>query len=158
MPPEAHISHRTAERLRLRIPGRKGDAGYFSSLADRLSRFQGVERIEANAITGSILVLHRMDVAAFVEHAEQSGLFVLKGANSRPEPLYRTVMQPLTDLDRGMKKFTGGEIDLPSIAFVGLLGVGIYQISIGNFIAPAWYTAFWYAFNTVFKAEDRARD
>jgi hypothetical protein len=25
------------------------------------------------------------------------------------------------------------------------MGAGIYQIARGNFAAPAWYTAFWYA-------------
>lgn len=35
--------------------------------------------------------------------------------------------------------------DLPGMAFLTLLGVGIYQLVRGNFAAPPWYTAFWYA-------------
>ena len=40
-----------------------------------------------------------------------------------------------------------------------LLALGIYQISRGNFMAPAWYTAFWYAFGVLTKTlidRDRA--
>jgi hypothetical protein len=41
---------------------------------------------------------------------------------------------------------TGGELDIPSVFFAALLISGIYQIARGNMAAPAWYTAFWYAF------------
>jgi hypothetical protein len=35
---------------------------------------------------------------------------------------------------------------------MGLLGTGIYQIVRGNFGAPPWYTAFWYAFGVFTKS------
>jgi len=31
------------------------------------------------------------------------------------------------------------------MAILSLLGLGLYQILRGNFRAPPWYTAFWYA-------------
>ena len=55
-----------------------------------------------------------------------------------------------------IKKLTGGDMDIAGIAFVTLLGLGIYQISRGNFIAPAWYTAFWYAMNIFLNSKNKA--
>ncbi len=157
MLPDALITHRTAERLRIRIPSRKRDADYFSSLTDHLSRYPGIDRIEANPLTGSVLLLHRMDLGAFGEYSAANRLFRLKTAASSPSPIHRKMLEPLNRLDGDLKKFTGGEIDLSSIVFIGLLGMGFYQISIGNITAPAWYTAFWYAMNTAFKAQSGSK-
>ena len=54
---EAFISHNTSERLRVKVPGKKGDASYFSALASRFSGLPGVRHVEANPITGSVLLL-----------------------------------------------------------------------------------------------------
>jgi len=54
---EAFISHSTSERLRVKVPGKKGDASYFSALASRFSGLPGVRHVEANPITGSVLLL-----------------------------------------------------------------------------------------------------
>jgi hypothetical protein len=47
----------------------------------------------------------------------------------------------------------GGELDLLSLAFAGLLAMGIYQLSIGNITAPAWYVAFWYGMIIAFSGQ-----
>jgi len=36
-----------------------------------------------------------------------------------------------------------GELDLPGFAFAGLVATGIYRLSIGNIVAPAWHVTFW---------------
>ena len=51
-----------------------------------------------------------------------------------------------------MAAFTGDEIDIEGLAFLLLLGAGIYQISVGNLTALPWYAAFWYAFNIFLKS------
>jgi hypothetical protein len=51
-----------------------------------------------------------------------------------------------------MGQFTGGWLDLPGMAFLLLLGIGIYQIRRGNIGLPPWYTAFWYAFGVYTKS------
>lgn len=144
--PEAFISHRTGERLRIRIPSRKGDAQYFSSLEKGLGKGKGIERLEANSLTGSVLFVgEKVDADYIQELGGREGLFQLTATDSPPTPLSKKVAAPIGTLDRRLGRFTGGEVDLAGIAFVGLLGAGLYQIVSGNFRSPPWYTAFWYA-------------
>ena len=49
-------------------------------------------------------------------------------------------------------------MDLGTASFGALLIMGIYQISRGNFMAPAWYTAFWYALNIFLKSKPKEKD
>jgi hypothetical protein len=55
---QAHIVHRTATRLRLRVPARKLDHAYFRDLKVRLAGCPGVRSVEPNPLTGSVLIAH----------------------------------------------------------------------------------------------------
>jgi hypothetical protein len=41
---------------------------------------------------------------------------------------------------------TAGRLDLAEIAFLLMMGFGIFRLVRGKFSAPPWYTAFWYAY------------
>jgi hypothetical protein len=55
---QAHIVHRTATRLRLRVPARKLDHAYFRDLKARLAGCPGIRSVEANPLTGSVVIAH----------------------------------------------------------------------------------------------------
>jgi hypothetical protein len=143
--PDAFLSHKISGRARLKIPSKKGDFHYFKSLKEQLSGCSGIETVEVNPVSGSILIVHASDIEKIAEYARNKNIFNLK--NNRPEPanLHRTVSKAFKDINGKIKGITGGDMDIAGAAFLTLLGLGIYQISRGNFIAPAWYTAFWYA-------------
>jgi hypothetical protein len=63
-----------------------------------------------------------------------------------------SVANPIGKLSNGLRKFTGGELDLKGMVILGLIGVGLYQIIKGNLRAPPWYTAFWYALGVFTKS------
>ncbi len=156
MLPDARLSHATSGRLRIKVPSKKGDGAYFHSLKERLTQCGGVEGLSVNPVTGSVLVLHAAGVDAIREYAEAQGLFRLSGNSPLPvsgaaTPLSQRVALNYESFDRRLRSMTGGEIDIPGMAFVVLLGLGIYQIGRGNFAAPAWYTAWWYALNIFLK-------
>jgi hypothetical protein len=151
MLPSARICHSTARRLRVKIRSKKGDRAYFSRIREQLSGKPGVERLEANPVTGSVLLVHGLDQREIAQYAEGSGLFRIEGG-PRTKPLSRQVMKSFGDMDGKVKAFTGGEMDLSEVTFLTLLGMGLYEIGRGNMMAPAWYTAFWYAFNIFLKA------
>ena len=71
----ARIAHATARRVRLRVPSRKGDAGFFEEVARRLHECAAVEDVAINPRTGSVLVRHRGDFDAVTAHATSRGLF-----------------------------------------------------------------------------------
>ncbi len=144
--PEAQLRHRTANRLRIGIPSQKGNPSYFSGLRDALLSYRKFERLEVNPHTGSVLFIDEdLDVGAMLEYAEAKGLFRLWEPNDNSESLSQKLVKPVRDLSASLDRFTGGELDLPGLAFMALLSVGVYQVFKGNLRSPPWYTAFWYA-------------
>ncbi len=106
-----------------------------------------------NPITGSILFLftHPAEADTIIRKAQTKRIF--KVMEDRPGSLRLQVSGEMTELNSKIKGLTGGAIDLWTLSFLSLLGIGVYQIAKGNFAAPAWYTAFWYAFNVFLKSK-----
>lgn len=153
MLPAAYVSHRTPNRLRIKIPSKKGDSVYFTYLKNHLSVYQGIEKTEINPITGSVLVVHTLDERKIVTHAEDNKLFKISNLRTSSTGLSESILQTFRDLNAKITTSTKGFANIPDIIFLTLLGVGIYQISRGNFTAPAWYVAFWYALNMFWKSQ-----
>ena len=57
-PASVELLHATPGRIRLRIPEIKVNPALASVLHKQLSSFQGVHRVEANPLTGSLVVHH----------------------------------------------------------------------------------------------------
>jgi len=153
MLPEAYIAHVSQGRMRIKIPSRKGDRTFFSALKDKLpesSEIPGIQRIEMNPTTGSVLVIYdpdykMPDLTVVTSFLEQQGLFKLgaTGNNSEP-PVSRNIAKTFQGVNQKLTGFTSGEIDLQSLAVLGLLGLGLIQLSRGQVMIPA-VSAFWYA-------------
>jgi hypothetical protein len=152
MLPAAHISHRTTGRLRVKIPSRKGDQAYLLSVKEHFSGLEGVEAVEINPLTASVLITHSSDERAIAQYARSSNLFVLQGLDSSPAGLQRRISKAFGNINSQLKTATSGEIDVGGLAFVVLMGFGVYQISVGNLTALPWYAAFWYALNIFLKS------
>jgi hypothetical protein len=157
MIPEAYISHSTAERVRLKIPSKKRDDLYFGSLMDAFRANEKILSIEANPLTGSILIEHQLDLHDLTAFAKEKGLFIVKESEEKAlsgeTALHKTISQGYSSLDRKVRKATGGATDIGDLAFMALVASGVYEISKGNFIAPAWYTALWYGLGIFFKGK-----
>ena len=82
----AFVVHELFGRLRLRIPEKRKDGAYFAELAERLSECPGVTRVESNALTGSVLLLHTEETTAtdVARYAEQTALFSNGYRNAHP--------------------------------------------------------------------------
>ena len=153
MLPDAHISHLTSQRMRIKIPSKKGDAAYFSSLKDQFSKYQEIERLEVNVMTGSVLFVHNLNEKEIAKYARNNNIFILKKLNHSSSRISKSITEYFKDIDKKVMGITGGEMDMGTLAFLSLLGTGIYQIGRGNFMAVPWYTAFWYALNICLKSQ-----
>ena len=151
MLPDGYVCHRTHERIRIRIPSKRGSAEFFASVRAQFADLEGVEKLEINHLTASVLLVTRTETRTIADHAAANGLFALKEPTADSTMLSRRMAGDFNRLNEQVKRLTGGEIDVPGLTFLGLLVVGFYQIGIGNFTAPAWYTAFWYAMNILVK-------
>jgi hypothetical protein len=154
MPPEAHLSHCTPNRIRIKIPSQKGNSAYFQSLGEKLIQLREFDLLRLNSQTGSILIQDpQADVTAIADYARDNGLFDLKESlNAQVVPLSQRVAEPLGAASAYLRRSTGGLIDLPGAAFLLLFGFGILEIVRGNLRSPPWYTAFWYAFGVFTKS------
>jgi hypothetical protein len=151
--PEAFIAHQIQSRIRLKIPSRKGDALFFAELRDKLAGLKQFDQVESNFTTGSVLLVKaEIDVQQLARAADEEKLFHLILEETKPVPLKEQVAGPMAALSHQIKNFTGGELDLPGAIFSGLLLFGLYELARGNFTAPPWYTAFWYAFGIFSKS------
>jgi hypothetical protein len=155
MLPEAHITHIIRGRLRVKIPVKKGDASYFADLSGKMTGCEGVERIEVNSVTSSVLIIHSTDSKNIAEYAEENSLFRIQEVKFYEKQTYisRKITETFNGLNRKVTVSTKGFANLPDIAVLTLIGLSAFQISRGNFIAPAWYAALWYALNIFLKSQ-----
>lgn len=109
--------------------------------------------MEVNPTTGSLLLLGKgVDLNRIAGAARKKGIFTLRVPERRPVSLSKQIAGPLGDLSSKLRGMTGGQMDLPGLAFLLLLGLGLLQIARGDLRSPPWYTAFWYAFGVFTKS------
>ncbi len=143
----AYVSHKTRSRIRLKIPSRKKDHTFFASLAEKLSSVEGVSAVEIYPLTGSLLLIHSSDPDRVIETASVAGgLRFARNSGTRTN-LHRRVSETFEGIDVSLRDATGNDLDVSGLAFLALLGAGIYQILKGNLTAVPWYVAGWYALN-----------
>jgi hypothetical protein len=137
------------------VPSRKRDLEWFVRAKDRLGAIAGVEAVDVNELSGSILIMHHQaDVGQILAAAKKLGLFrIARPEDRKPVTLRQGIAAGFRTVNRRVTSATGGSADLWDVAFLGLAGFGVYQLFRGNVTAPMWYIAFWYAFNIFMKAE-----
>jgi Heavy metal associated domain 2 len=146
MPPRATISHKTSSRLRLRVPAKRRDTDYFSALQEELGKCPGVLKIEANPLTGSVLVHHRSAVQELIDYAEERQLFSAGREEDPkpPSPMSNRLTRHFAKVNQSLGDLTRGEIGLGDVALLSLIGFGLFQI-FRKKILPDGVTLLWYA-------------
>jgi hypothetical protein len=134
--------------LRLQIRSRRGDAGYFEKVAGRLKEALPSHRIAASALTGSLLIEDEaVDWDVLKTAAEDHALFSIRASDALPrQSLAGRIAVPVRGANRRLISLSDGLLDLPGLVFLSLLAFGLWELAIGNFKRPPWYTAFWYSF------------
>lgn len=150
--PEAQVAHKVEGRLRVKIPCKRYDDNFFDSLGRLVSRRFPELRVEVNPVTASALFLGPRPPKEIMKYALKSRLFRVHMPARHTETVLGAVRRSFKDLDHSLLKYTGGELDVASVIFLSLVGNGLYQIALGNFSAPSWYTAFWYALGVFSKS------
>lgn len=143
MTPTAELQHSMTGRMRVRVPEKRGDRGYFDWVAGALRDVDGVENVETNPLTGSVLVLHRTDVATILHRAEQAELFHIPSPGFRNLPTAH-VRDALTSADERIRSATRGGWDFNSVLMLACAVIGGVQVARHN-VWPAAASMFWYA-------------
>lgn len=159
--PDAHIVHRSAYRLRIRVHDEKGNSRYFADTRDRLSKCPGCDAVSVNPMTGSVLICgNSLNIKDIMDFAESNQLFrpqmdISKKTNPdsyrkkrrRGIPLPMFIISPLRFIGGLMSYITRGVLDLNALFFISLICIGAYDLAAKRPLRlPSWYTAFWYAY------------
>ncbi|MEO5336527.1 MAG: hypothetical protein H7841_06500 [Magnetospirillum sp. WYHS-4] len=143
-----YLCHRALGRTRVRIPERRRDSDYFERVARVLAACPGIEAVEANALTASLLVSHAGDVEALARLARDRDLFDLRSGPIPAKTLTDSVGKGGAAVSRALGQWTGGQADLAVVAFLFFVTLGVAQVFRGRVAIPA-ITAFWYAASVV---------
>lgn len=133
----ALITHQIGDRLRIRLPARKGDTSYFTQVEQVLGRFEGVASCETNPLTGSILLWFDGDLDALIAYTARESLFLLEPPVEKKSSLIDGVSEGLYDLDDAIKRRSDGSLDLFELLFIGAIGAGVIQLVRGHWLGPA---------------------
>lgn len=138
------MSHQSPGRLRLRIPSQRGQVPFFDKAAQQLAQCPGVERIEANPLTASILVVPGISTAELANYAESKRLFQFAEPESLSPPVTEMLAVSFRGLNQELRRLSGGMVDIGTLAFAALVTGAIIQWQKGHILGPT-STLFWYA-------------
>lgn len=160
--PEAFVTHVSEGRVRVKIPARKHDEEYFSQLKGYLKPLPGVQKVVTNPLTGSVLVLHSLDLKrledleSMSQYSEMMGLFKVVQPNGKSISLAEGIAGGIAGIDASVKGVSAGFLDLSTLSILSLLGITIWQISRGEVAVPA-VTALWYASSLMKERLDKGK-
>jgi hypothetical protein len=137
MLPEAQVAHKLPGRIRIRIPSRRRDAAFFAEVAARAARLPGVERVEANALTGAVLLAFRGEVRDIAADCERAGMFRFVSLAPVITPVSAQWSELVGRVDREIRSASARELDLGMFASIVLLALATYQLSRGQVLGPA---------------------
>jgi len=127
------------------------------TLPEKFNGFQGIDEIDINPLTGSVLFRHRNNSSEIMEFIDKQGIFVIRGKPIRPVSVHNGFSSLYEKFNGSVTSVTNGVTNMGGLAFLVLVGYGIFQISRGNIAGPAWYTAFWYALGIFQKSKNNGK-
>jgi hypothetical protein len=142
MKAKAYAVHRLPGRVRFKIPSHRRKRRFFDELERRLRRLESVTDVKTNPETGSVLVEHKGEVADLARDAFGSDIGELCELALSLPPVAKRLHSEVTSLDKTVQDLTGGEIDLGTLASMGLLALGALQLWRGQpstAVTLGWY-------------------
>ncbi|MGE5502949.1 MAG: HMA2 domain-containing protein [Actinomycetota bacterium] len=148
----AHVRHAMPGRVRLSLPAARGRPHRLDQVRRQLSDMEGVDEVRVNPDTGSVLVLGRgARLERLKQFAVREGLFEIEQLAPELKPVVDVLSGHVKELDDGLRRATGGRLDLAGAAILALAGVALVQVVRGEIAAPAM-TLLWYAAGTAMMA------
>jgi hypothetical protein len=169
---EAYVHHHLPGRLRIRVPAAKGEETLLRELGSAIARAPGVDQVEYNPVTGSILITyspaehHSLDslhdslkasaVPITVKRLKPAGSHARRRHSGRSAAATK-IDSFFSQLDNEIRNATDNEIDLKFILpfAVGVLGI----LSLRRTAAtPLWLTLLIFAFHSFLGLHNPAGD
>jgi hypothetical protein len=159
---EAHVSHHIPGRMRVKVPGAKGQPRVLQRIQQSLAPMPGIRRVEVNPATGSVLIhydpaRHEAFHAQLAAHGTHGELFALEppeltevGATAAQleadaeflashSEVARRLIDGVKQLDTGIKWATNNNVDLKVLVPLGL-AVYAFMKAGTEAVTPLWVT------------------
>lgn len=151
--PVAYISHQSQGRVRFRIDSQRGNIDFFTELETAFEKEFPLYSISTTLLTGSLLITGEdVNADAVTQWGAAHLFFTMKRSIIPRKPISLSIADPIVSANQKIRQFSGGTLDMPGMIFISALMFGVYEVIIGNFRRPPWYTAFWYAFGMYSKS------
>jgi hypothetical protein len=161
------VVHAIPGRVRVKIAGLKENPALVRDVQGHLSAVQGIQRVEVNPITGSVLILY--DRTAFepldsllslaaclsplfpdLDFNRLEDWLTSENADGNALSLAERLASFFGGLNAKVSETTGG-VDLKFLLPLALFLLGVRAVSVsGKGVLPTWYDLLWFAFGTFF--------
>ena len=156
------IAHQVPGRIRMKIPSAKGDLEQLEDIKQTLSMLPGIEQVDVNPDTGSIVLKYDVDqhdnfhagfhhhcskhhgvahprpptneIDALANKIEQEAEFLAQHSESA-----RVVVDFCKRTDREIKLATGNMLDLKMVLAIGVVGFTVFEVG-ATAATPVWVT------------------
>jgi hypothetical protein len=157
------VAHALPGRVRLKIPGVKDNPKLARQAQERLGQVAGIQRVEANSATGSLLLFYDLAMLASVETLGPLGeIFAELFPEVETEELAAGLQElaetsataPTTSslmgaLNTGVNPGLSRNLNLNLLLPLTLLFLGVRSLTASKETPfPAWYDYLWFAFST----------
>jgi hypothetical protein len=161
------VVHAIPGRIRVKMARLKENPTLVREVQERLSAVQGIQRVEANPITGSVLILYERTAFASLpsllslvaclsplfpdlDFSELEDWFVSDNGDGNATVLADRLAAFFGGLNAKVSGTTGG-VDLKFLLPLTLFLLGVRGVLVaGKGVFPTWYDLLWFAFGTFF--------
>jgi Heavy metal associated domain 2 len=163
-----NVAHQVPGRIRMKVPGAKGNPELLQQIADTFAVIPGIERITVNPATGSVVMKYDVDrhdefhgrfqdhvpqdcgyrapatdIDQFAARIEQEAEFLAGHSQTA-----RTVVDFCKHVDREIRSATDNNVDLKILLAAGIIGFTVLEVGTAA-ATPVWVTLTLFALNHV---------
>jgi hypothetical protein len=162
------IAHQVPGRVRMKVPGGKGNPDLLKQIADTFAVIPGIERITVNPATGSVVMHYDVDQhhafhGGMQQHVEAHGVYqpprgeideladkIEREAEflAQHSGTARAIVDGFKALDREIRFATDNNVDLKIVLAIGIIGVTVLEVGAAA-ATPVWVTLSLFALNHV---------
>jgi hypothetical protein len=177
--PKLEIAHQIPGRIRMKVPSAKGNPEQLESYKEILSAIPGIESIDVNPETGSIVLRYDPDTHDHFHVGFQRHVHEQHGQHHRPpsneidalantierEAEYlaehsqaaRAFVEMCRQADRNIKLHSHNMLDLKMMLAIGVIGFTVFEVGAAA-ATPVWVTLALFGLNHFIEMQEEAAE
>lgn len=135
--------------MRLRLPDKKQDIGFFEQLLTALSAVSGVSKLAINPRTGSVFIHYDFGAVDQLHHFLEGNDFfaIRKNPAGKEDSVGKDEQRRAAQLFANTASMVKADIPPAQLVALGLVGWSCYKLLRGDWNTPEWYVTLWYAYS-----------